>query len=104
MFLEFWTSSFHLQPCQIVSHFLILGFQSSLHFLQAPLHFECINYFELQGFDLLVDWRQFAEFPKLASHFFKSACNPQCARAVFLQYTFSLLTFGSFRFLSHFSS
>ena len=90
-----------MSNCQSLLGFLVLV-QFTL--FRASFHFEFINYFALQGFDLLVDWRQFAEFPKLASHFFKSACNPQCARAVFLQYTFSLLTFGSFRFLSHFSS
>ena len=102
MFLEFWTSSFHLQPCQIVSHFLILGFQSNLHFLQAPLHFECINYFELQGFDLLVDWRQLPSFQKPHLDFLQIIMHlSECPGFLFPHYTFSLLTFSSFRFLSH---
>ena len=64
--------------------------------------FEFINYFELQGFDLLVDWRQLPSFQKPHLDFLQIIMHfSECPGYLFPQYTFSLLTFSSFRFLSH---
>ena len=53
--------------CQSLLGFLVLV-QFTL--FRASFHFEFINYFALQGFDLLVDWRQLPSLQKTASRFF----------------------------------
>ena len=72
---------------------------------RASFHVEFINYFELQGFDLLADWKRLPSSQNLHLDFSQIAMQPSvCPGYFFFQYTFSLLTFGSFRFLSHISS
>ena len=61
---KIWKYSFifvTMSNCQSLLGFLVLV-QFTL--FRASFHFEFINYFELQGFDLLVDWRLLPSFQK----------------------------------------
>ena len=79
----------------------VFGF-GPIYTFRASFHFEFINYFALQGFDLLVDWRQLPSLQKPHLDFLQIIMHlSECPGFLFPQYTFSLLTFSSFRFLSH---